>query len=133
MVHTLKVNTPIIVAVIALTLGIYGAWGKTGPTPSKASALTLGEFSSASRIAEVHQSVRTDVSQRLSLQGGIERETEQSTKGESRDAGRTRSSTSVPAAGAAIEQTSQGTRPSATLLESFDGLGSGFEGPQGKA
>ena len=31
-----------------------------------------------------------------------------------------------------VEQTSQGTRPPATLVESFDGLGVGFEGPQGK-
>ena len=30
-----------------------------------------------------------------------------------------------------VEQTSQGTRPSAALVESFDGLGVGFEGPQG--
>src|SRR5205809_3262233 len=113
MVHTLNVNTTIIVAVIALTLGIYGVLERTGTTPSKASALTLGEFSSASRIAEVHQSVRTDVSQRLSLQSGIERETEQSTQGVSRDAGLTRSSLPVPAASAAIEQTAQGLRPSA--------------------
>ena len=34
-------------------------------------------------------------------------------------------------AGAAVEQTSQGTRPPAELVASFDGLGVGFEGPQG--
>src|SRR5438309_4992575 len=34
-------------------------------------------------------------------------------------------------AGIAVEQTSQGARPAAPLLESFDGLGVGFEGPQG--
>ena len=34
-------------------------------------------------------------------------------------------------AGIAVEQTSQGARPAAPLLESFDGLGAGFEGPQG--
>jgi hypothetical protein len=34
-------------------------------------------------------------------------------------------------AGIAVEQTSQGTRPATPLLESFDGLGAGFEGPQG--
>src|SRR2546430_10840340 len=112
MVHTLRVNTPQIVAVIALTLGIYGACEKTGTTPSKASALTLGEFSSASRIAEVHQSVRTDVSQRLSLQSGIERETEQSTQAESRDAGLTRSSPPGPPACAAVAQQTERTRPS---------------------
>src|SRR4051812_45884642 len=31
-----------------------------------------------------------------------------------------------------IEQTSQGTRPPAVLVTSFDGMGVGFEGPQGK-
>ena len=134
MVHTLKVNTTIIVAVIALTLGIYGALEKSGTTPSKVSALTLAEFSSASRIAEVHQSVRTDVSQRLSLRRDANTETiQQNNQGESRDSALTRSSRSVPAASAAIEQTVQGSRPSAMLLENFDGLGFGFEGPQGKA
>src|SRR5215472_16624322 len=34
--------------------------------------------------------------------------------------------------GIAVEQTSQGTRPAVPLLESFDGLGAGFAGPQGK-
>jgi hypothetical protein len=36
-----------------------------------------------------------------------------------------------PAGAAAVEQTAQGTRPGAELVESFDGLGIGFEGPQG--
>ena len=40
--------------------------------------------------------------------------------------------TSPPGA-AAIEQTSQGTRAPAKLVASFDGLGSGFKGPQGAA
>jgi len=40
--------------------------------------------------------------------------------------------TSPPGAGA-IEQRLQGTRPAATLVESFDGLGVGFKGPQGEA
>ena len=31
----------------------------------------------------------------------------------------------------ALEQTSQGTRPAVPMLESFDGLGAGFQGPQG--
>ena len=34
---------------------------------------------------------------------------------------------------ASVEQTVQGTRPPAELAESFDGLGFGFEGPQGPA
>lgn len=39
----------------------------------------------------------------------------------------------VPAGAATIEQTSYGTRDSADLVESFDGLGEGFQGPQGTA
>ena len=37
----------------------------------------------------------------------------------------------LPPAGIAIEQTAQGTRPAVPLMEGFDGLGAGFEGPQG--
>lgn len=40
--------------------------------------------------------------------------------------------TSPPGA-AAVEQKSEGTRPAAALVESFDGLGAGFEGPHGTA
>jgi hypothetical protein len=36
-------------------------------------------------------------------------------------------------AGIAVEQTSQGTRAAVPMLESFDGLGAGFTGPQGSA
>ena len=39
----------------------------------------------------------------------------------------------ISAAGAAVEQKTQGKRPAVPLLESFDGLGSGFTGPQGTA
>lgn len=39
----------------------------------------------------------------------------------------------VPAGAAKVEQTTPGTQPSATLAVSFDGLGAGFEGPQGTA
>lgn len=37
----------------------------------------------------------------------------------------------IPSAGAAIEQTTEGTHPSAPQVASFDGLGVGFTGPQG--
>ena len=37
----------------------------------------------------------------------------------------------TPAGAGAVEQTSPGRRPPATLVESFDGLGFGFDGPQG--
>jgi hypothetical protein len=39
----------------------------------------------------------------------------------------------VPKGAAEVEQTTEGTRPAARLLESFDGLGEGFAGPQGTA
>jgi hypothetical protein len=38
----------------------------------------------------------------------------------------------IGAEGAAIEQATPGSRPAAALVASFDGLGIGFEGPQGK-
>jgi hypothetical protein len=38
-----------------------------------------------------------------------------------------------PPGAAKVEQVSQGTRPAAALVESFDGLGVGFEGPHGTA
>jgi len=41
--------------------------------------------------------------------------------------------TPVTRESAAVEQNHQGTRSPATVVESFDGLGSGFEGPQGRA
>jgi hypothetical protein len=39
----------------------------------------------------------------------------------------------IPAEGAAVEQTAQGTRPPAAIVAGFDGLGEGFTGPQGTA
>jgi hypothetical protein len=39
----------------------------------------------------------------------------------------------IGAAGAAVEQTEPGSRPPATLVTSFEGLGVGFTGPQGTA
>ena len=41
--------------------------------------------------------------------------------------------TVIPPGAAAVEQRSQGTRPAAEIVVAFDGLGAGFEGPQGKA
>ena len=38
---------------------------------------------------------------------------------------------SAPEGSAAVEQTTHGSKPAATLVESFDGLGAGFTGPQG--
>src|SRR5438477_10304026 len=116
--RTLKGKCTIAVAVIALTLGIYGAWEKTGTTPSKAIGSTLGD-SSTTRVrigsAEVHHSLNNDVSQRLSSASQPVRRSdeaiEQSTQAESRDVRLTLSSPPVAAASAAIEQTAQGPRP----------------------
>ncbi len=38
---------------------------------------------------------------------------------------------SVASTAAVVEQTTPGTRPPPTLVESFDGLGFGFQGPHG--
>lgn len=53
------------------------------------------------------------------------------TRAVSRRAGDAILSGGVAAAGAAVEQREQGNRPPARLVTSFDGLGHGFEGPQG--
>ena len=37
----------------------------------------------------------------------------------------------IPPAGMAVEQRTQGTRPAAVVMASFDGMGFGFMGPQG--
>jgi hypothetical protein len=37
----------------------------------------------------------------------------------------------APDGSAAVEQSTQGAKPPAALVASFDGLGVGFEGPQG--
>jgi len=39
----------------------------------------------------------------------------------------------TPTGSAAVEQTTNGTKPGAVIAESFDGLGAGFAGPQGTA
>src|SRR5262245_27377658 len=48
-------------------------------------------------------------------------------------ASRSAALTGVPSGSAAVEQTEQGTKPPAEIVASFDGLGEGFEGPQGTA
>src|SRR5437016_2328861 len=39
----------------------------------------------------------------------------------------------TPLTSASVEQTSQGMKPAPEIVASFDGLGDGFEGPQGTA
>ena len=50
---------------------------------------------------------------------------------ESRQGGGAPAASPGNAAGRAVEQTSQGSRPALDLVASFDGLGVGFDGPQG--
>src|SRR6266700_6168786 len=38
----------------------------------------------------------------------------------------------LPQPQGSIEQTAQGTKPAAAIVDSFDGMGAGFDGPQGK-
>ena len=99
----------------------------------------------------VHRAMRYDVSQALASQRGSTEEPavvgcEGAGCGTSPGASaddpeqQTASDESIPPpappptlspAGIAVEQRSQGARPAAPLLDSFDGLGAGFEGPQG--
>jgi hypothetical protein len=55
------------------------------------------------------------------------------TQAQRKDEASTPTSEPLPPAARAVEQRSQGTGPAANLVESFDGLGSGFVGPQGAA
>src|SRR5262245_46876678 len=90
---------------------------------------------------EVHQSVRNDLSQPLSLQinareslapaepthtglsmDSIESEREETEEREENDEDAVSAPQPVPAAAAAVEQKSHGTRAPAQLVESFDGL-----------
>src|SRR4030095_5666157 len=131
---------------ISITVGVLADRNSGGASGSHASPLST-------RIkingVEVRQSVKNDVSQQLSKTQAsfIKAESAFNTSGIqlhessswlSRDklkhVGHTRDETRpITAAGGAVEQQSQGTRPAALLVESFDGLGFGFEGPQGKA
>lgn len=97
------------------------------------------------RVTTVQESGSFDISRPLSMLSAAERATEGSgchepdtgcgaSPGDSDDQASpdsVRPSTAAP--GAAIEQRSQDAKPAAKLIESFDGLGAGFEGPQGPA
>jgi hypothetical protein len=101
----------------------------TEAVPSKLSSPTLEQV-------VVQSALRTDLSRALSslavpADGSVTQEP---------DAFRQRPTptptpkmTPVTSASAAVEQRSQGTKPPAKIVESFDGLGFGFTGPQGVA
>jgi hypothetical protein len=102
------------------------------------SASPARQFSNGSVI--IHQPLHFDVSAPLALQRGSY--TSQPSNCAISDCGtsplepqerQNPPAPSVPvisAAGAAVEQTSQGDQPALPVLDSFDGLGFGFKGPQ---
>jgi hypothetical protein len=135
---------PIIFAAVVLTFGVFRFWETHGhdgrplaPGRSRSDSFSQDPKSNNNRIT-VNQAVRSDVSRPLvrseSFAANVAEEAGAALVQPQRSKAKTRtSSAKATEAGAAIEQRSQGPRPSAQLVESFDGLGFGFEGPQGKA
>jgi hypothetical protein len=93
------------------------------PGTARASAATAGTPTVGA--VTVHHAAMHDRSQRLAPDDGNDADV-------SRDTAAPPVMT-TPAGSASIEQTSAGTRPPAALLARFDGLGAGFQGPQGTA
>src|SRR5262245_49794203 len=90
-----------------------------------------------SNTATAHQAVKHDISQPLgiplqALAADPDGEDEETVQQNPAAPIMPPVMTSPPGA-ATVEQKSQGTRPNAELVGSFDGLGAGFEGPQGSA
>ena len=83
-----------------------------------------------SSAATVNDAAARDVSAPLAGAGGANGMRGQQLTGQPGNVGAP-SSPPNNAAGAAVEQRAQGARPPATLVESFDGLGVGFQGPHG--
>ena len=162
MTHTLRVlrdvATPLVFAAIAF--GVYQALARNGYAgESMTGSSQFRDFSAAINTnihpIEVRHSLRNDVSRPLVSPGNGKSESrlsfsdsnfgipsqalaanpDEDDRGQTKrsDAVSSSNSPPVPAAGVAVEQKSQGTRGAAALVESFDGLGLGFEGPQGKA
>jgi hypothetical protein len=150
------------IVLAAITFGVYHALERDGhASPWAPGSLRLDDFSAAINTNigpnEVRQSLRNDLSRSLASlgKGNAESTVNDSNIGipaqalaanldeddpdqrepepQRSDIAASPKSEPIPAAGAAVEQKSQGTRAAAALVESFDGLGVGFEGPQGKA
>jgi len=135
--------TPIPIAIATLTAAVWIGW----PDASDLGA-TAGTM-------EIHRAVAHDVSpllaanpashrpDRLRQSSGVSRRSAKGAEAEGRrhqmTGGGNLAQQTVepyvpkpgPVPGASIEQTTMGTRPAAALVASFDGLGHGFEGPQG--
>jgi hypothetical protein len=137
------VSIPIIFASIAITFGVvYRFVENDGQASARQSAMknSRGEGFAESMEQKdsaitVRQSVRNDVSQPLAPTKNSYSLGANSAEVRTRLVNAVSDSNQppVPFAGANVEQKSQGMRAAAQLVESFDGLGLGFEGPQGKA
>ena len=120
--------------VIAVTMAISvvvpaSSNSRSGSAPSRKAGATV----------TVNQAARSDVSESLSKLAGVSQKT---VARERDEAGQQNPAPNapivppvitIPPGAVAVEQRSQGTHPAATLIESFDGLGVGFEGPHGTA
>ncbi|HKW88321.1 MAG TPA: hypothetical protein VJN21_06165 [Candidatus Acidoferrales bacterium] len=122
-------------ACVCIALAFFVAIGHQAP-----SVASRGRSSSHGSVV-IHQPLHFDVSAALSSQRGS------ASIATSRDCANSDCGTSplelqerqnppapsvpvISAAGAAVEQTSPGDKPAVPLLDSFDGLGYGFKGPQ---
>ena len=92
-----------------------------------------GDVRSSDRTGEstTHDSVRHDVSPRLARLGVGELRFVGNDETEDRPGDVSSMPPFTPDATSDVEQTSEGTQAPAKLVESFDGLGVGFTGPQG--
>jgi hypothetical protein len=90
----------------------------------------------AGRIVTIHHAVVQDVSPPLLSTATVLPKTEaaknDSTRGETKPEVSQETAT-IPPTAASVEQTEYGTKPPPEIMASFDGLGEGFEGPQGTA
>jgi hypothetical protein len=148
----LRMPKPTVITALSIVVSVF-VFGSEAGLPSR--SRHSQEWSPATGAVLVHSALKYDVSRPL----GLMREPDDGTvaadceglacgtsPGEStddpNDAQERRPDERIPPppspptlnpAGIAVEQASQGTRPAVPLIESFDGLGTGFEGPQGTA
>jgi hypothetical protein len=125
-------------AMAILLAGAISAERVASNTPT-----SKGQIEVTTRVARVNRATKFDVSPPLASFRPVE--TAAAARPCTRpDCGLSASSTSagqapaqpapvISAAGAAVEQTSEGPRPPLPIVASFDGLGAGFTGPQGTA
>ncbi len=114
-------TTQTVNAIVAVSVGVIVAVGTVFMWPS------VGEHFGR---ATTNPAVASDVSERLSSLSPPTDE-EEGTRGEDAVRYTAPIRPRVSRAAADIEQTKPGTKPAATLMVSFDGLGVGFEGPNG--